>query len=251
MTKSFHPEAAARNGLMAALLAEAGFDSSNRAIEAPRGWARVISDHCDMGEILDTLGTEWETSLNSYKPFACGIVVHTTIDGCQQIHRKLGDVKIDPISRVQLRTAPLVLELTGKNAPTTGLEGKFSVYHASACALLRGDGSPGAFADEDVNDVELIELRNLVEVTAVTSMHEALAKVEVTFASGRRVRKRVERAIGSHQRPLTDKELEWKFLDQTGKSMGETASRRLLDHAWRIDGHEIRPSRIAKLSALP
>ena len=44
MTKSFHPGRSAQNGLTAALLAEAGFDSSERALEAPRGFANVMSD---------------------------------------------------------------------------------------------------------------------------------------------------------------------------------------------------------------
>src|SRR3546814_8373174 len=85
MTKSFHPGRAAQNGAMAAFLAEAGFDSSERAIEAPRGFASVLSDKQDYNEILDGLGSRWAAALNSYKPFACGIVIHPTIDGCRQI----------------------------------------------------------------------------------------------------------------------------------------------------------------------
>jgi SAM-dependent methyltransferase len=33
----------------------------------------------------------WEAALNSYKPFACGIVIHPTIDGCLQIRAEIGD----------------------------------------------------------------------------------------------------------------------------------------------------------------
>ena len=40
--------------------------------------------------------------------------------------------------RVELRVNPIVLELTGKKTPNTGLEGKFSVYHAAAIGLLYG-----------------------------------------------------------------------------------------------------------------
>ena len=36
MTKSFHPGRAAQNGMFSALLAEADYESSERAIEAPR-----------------------------------------------------------------------------------------------------------------------------------------------------------------------------------------------------------------------
>ena len=76
MTKSFHPGRAAQNGMMSALLAEAGFDSSERVLEASRGFAHVMSAKQDWDEILSGLGARWEAGLNSYKPFACGILIY-------------------------------------------------------------------------------------------------------------------------------------------------------------------------------
>src|SRR3546814_13082502 len=52
MTKSFHPGRAAQNGAMAAFLAEAGYDSSEQALEAPRGFAHVLSDKQDFDGTL-------------------------------------------------------------------------------------------------------------------------------------------------------------------------------------------------------
>jgi len=68
MTKPFHPGAAAKAGLMAALLARHGFTSSPRAIEAPRGLLQVFSDKTDWNEITKNLGETWEVGLNTYKP---------------------------------------------------------------------------------------------------------------------------------------------------------------------------------------
>src|SRR3546814_12944478 len=124
---------------MAAFLAEAGYDSSEQALEAPRGFAHVLSDKQDFDEILNDLGSRWEASLNSYKPFACGIVIHPTIDACQQIRAEIG-ARVKDIAAVKLSTHPLVLELTGQRAPKPGREGKFHVNHADACAILPCDG---------------------------------------------------------------------------------------------------------------
>ena len=44
MCKSFHAGKAAANGVLAALLAERGFDSSQEIIEGKRGFARIYSD---------------------------------------------------------------------------------------------------------------------------------------------------------------------------------------------------------------
>jgi 2-methylcitrate dehydratase PrpD len=234
MTKSFHPGRAAQNGAMAAFLAEAGFDSSEQAIEAPRGFANVLSEKQDYAEILDGLGSRWESALNSYKPFACGIVIHPTIDGCQQIREEIGQ-RVNDIAKVKLTTHPLVLELTGKRTPRTGLEGKFSVYHAAACALLRGDGAPTAFTDEVVNLAEIVDLRDRVTAEGDPRCHEAAVTIEVTFKDGSTATKHVERAIGSRERPLTNAQLETKFMNQAMLVIGEATSRALLDLAWTIE----------------
>lgn len=234
MTKSFHPGRAAQNGLFSALLAEAGYDSSEQAIEAPRGFANVLSDKQDYAEILDGLGQAWEAGLNSYKPFACGIVIHPTIDGCKQIRDEIG-ARTGEITSVRLTTHPLVLELTGKRTPRTGLEGKFSVYHAAATALLKGDGSPTAFTDAMVRDPKIVLLRDRVEAIADPACHEASVIIEVDFTDGSKMTKRIERAIGSREVPLTDAQLESKFMTQSALVIGETQSRALLDRAWAIE----------------
>ncbi len=233
MCKSFHPGRAAQNGAFAAFLARSGFDSSERAIEAPRGFANVLSTKQDYGEILNGLGERWETSLNTYKPFACGIVIHPAIDGCQQLREELGDA-VRSIQGVELTTHPLVLELTGKTEPKTGLEGKFSVYHAAAFALLWGDGSPAAFIDEAVSDPAVVALRKRIHATADKSIHEDAVLIAVTLSDGRKIEKHVKHAIGSLERPLSDKQLEDKFKGSSIPVLGERSTDALLQLGWKI-----------------
>src|SRR6185503_13117452 len=115
MTKPFHPGGAARAGLTSALLAKHGFTASPKAIEAPRGYAQVVSTKCDWTEVTRGLGDEFEIALNTYKPFACGIVIHPTIDAAIQLRSQ--GVKASDVEKVELRVHPLVLELTGKKEP--------------------------------------------------------------------------------------------------------------------------------------
>ena len=243
MTKSFHPGAAAMNGLRAALLAEAGFDSAEAGIEGRRGWAAILSDEFDETAILGGLGESWEAALNSYKPYACGIVIHPTIDGCQQIRDEIGD-KVRDIAKVELRTHPLVLELTGKRTPRTGLEGKFSVFHSAACALLRGDGAPTAFTDEVVNLPEIVDLRGRVEAVSDPEVYEASVDITLTFKDGSTLEKHVERAIGSRERPLTNDQLNEKFLTQASLVVGDAVAERSLKAAWAIETSD--PARVAR-----
>src|SRR4051794_18239341 len=122
MTKPFHPGGAARAGLTSALLAKNGFTASPRALEAPRGYCHVVSTKNDWNEITGELGKRFEISFNTYKPFACGIVIHPIIDGAAQLKKQ--GLKAEDVERVEPRVHPLVVELTGKKEPQDGLQGK-------------------------------------------------------------------------------------------------------------------------------
>ena len=76
------------------------------------------------------------------KPYACGVVIHPAIDAVRDLAVRRG-LDRGPIEKIRLRVHPLVLELTGKTDPRTGLEGKFSVTFACSIALLDGPGGRG------------------------------------------------------------------------------------------------------------
>lgn len=208
--KSLHPGKAARDGLAAALLASKGFTSSERGIEAPRGFANVLSTAHDYSAIGDGLGSRWEIGLNMYKPFACGLVVHAAIDGCIEA-RNAHALRAQDIDRISVRVNPIVMELTAKNEPRTGLEGKFSVYHACAIAIIRGRAGEAEFGDDAVLDPEVIALRRKVEALPDAAVAMMEAYVTIALTDGRRIEHHVKSALGSVDRPMSDRDLEAKF----------------------------------------
>jgi 2-methylcitrate dehydratase PrpD len=209
MTKPFHPGAAARAGLTSALLAMHGFTASARALEAPRGFVQVVSDKRAWHEASDELGSRFEISFNTYKPFPCGIVIHPSIDACMQLRER--GITPEQVTRIELVVHPLVLELTGKKEPKDGLEAKFSVYHGCAAGLFFGRAGEAEFADAVVNRPDVVALRRKVEARADAAIEEASADVTAVLADGRRIHLFVEHAIGSLQRPLSDAQLDAKF----------------------------------------
>ncbi len=228
MTKSFHPGRAAQNGLTAALLAARNFTSSDQPLEAKRGWANVLSTSRNYSEITDNLGKTYQILLNSYKPFACGVVIHPIIDGCIQL-RNQGHLTAAQIDRIEIKIHPLVLELTGKKTPQTGLEGKFSVYYAAAVAIVEGAGGERQFSDKLVRDPVITALRDRVVATVDPSIGEAQARVLITLKDGRRLEKYVQHAIGSLENPMSDAALDAKFLDLTNGVLPSEKSRRVLE----------------------
>ncbi len=232
MTKPFHPGGAARAGLTSALLAANGFTASARAIEAPRGFAQVVSPKYDWNEITGELGSRFEISFNTYKPFACGIVIHPTIDAATQLRAR--GVKAEDVERVELRVHPLVLELTGKKEPRTGLEGKFSVYHGFAAGLVFGRAGEDEYDDEIVRRADVTALRRKVVATVDDSIDAAAADVTVVLEDGRREHVFVERAIGSLERPMSDKDLEMKFHSLADPVIGKSKADALIAACWNL-----------------
>ncbi|HQR11670.1 MAG TPA: MmgE/PrpD family protein [Casimicrobiaceae bacterium] len=233
MTKPFHPGGAARAGLTAALMAKHGYTASPRAIEAPRGLAQTFSTKFDWHEMTEALGQRFEISFNSYKPFACGIVIHPAIDGCVQLARA-HRLAAGDIERVDLRVHSLVLELTGKRTPRTGLEAKFSVYHACAAGILFGRAGESEFDDEVVQRSDVIALRDRIQATVDPTIAEDAANVTVTLADGRRLHLLVPHAIGSIERPLTDDDLAAKFHDLADPVIGASQAGELIEHAMQL-----------------
>lgn len=232
MTKPFHPGGAARAGLTSALMAKHGFTASPKAIEAPRGFIQTVSTKCDWSEITGELGERFEISYNTYKPFACGIVIHPSIDACVQLREK--GVTPENIERIELRVHSLVLELTGKKTPTDGLQGKFSVYHGCAAGLTFGCAGEEEFADEIVTRADMVTLRAKINATVDDSIDEAAADVTAYLSDGSKVHVFVEHAIGSLQNPMTDANLEEKFHHLADQVIGAQKASAMIDACWKL-----------------
>ncbi|MDR5769865.1 MULTISPECIES: MmgE/PrpD family protein [unclassified Caballeronia] len=233
MNKSFNPGRAAANGMFAAILANQDYTSSDGMIEAKRGWANTISTKQDYREITDGLGTRWESTLNTYKPFACGIVIHPALDAAIQL-RDQNHLSADQIERIDLRVHPLVIELTGKKTPQIGLEGKFSIYHAVAIAIIDGAAGEKQFSDAKVRDPQTVALREKVNTTVDPSIKPEQVDMTITLKDGRKLHKFIEHAIGSTEVPMTDEQLEKKFRDLAEGILPSDQTQALIQKCWRV-----------------
>jgi 2-methylcitrate dehydratase PrpD len=234
MNKSFNPGRAASNGIFAAILASKNFTSSDSMIEAKRGWANTVSTKQDYNEILGDLGKRYEAALNTYKPFACGIVVHPAIDAAIQL-RNENKLTADQVERVDLKVHPLVLDLTGKKTPRTGLESKFSIYHAVAVAIVEGAGGEKQFSDRAANDPTVVALRSRVFPVTTPGINPAQVDMKIVLKDGRTLNRHIEHAIGSVEMPMTDKQLETKFADLADGIIPAAAISRVMEACWNVE----------------
>ncbi|MDB5867606.1 MAG: MmgE/PrpD family protein [Betaproteobacteria bacterium] len=234
MTKSWNMANAARNGLMAALLAAKGFTSTEQGLEGDRGFARMYAQRCDLDEIVRGLGDTWELAQNAYKPYPCGIVAHPVIDACLALRDEPGAAP-DAVERIELRVHPLVRMLMGNAAPLTGLEAKLSVHHCAAAALIHGAVGVREFTDACVNDPAVVALRARVTLVDDPAMPKAAAGVTVRLRNGSTLEKYLPHATGSLERPMSDEALGLKFRSLAEWGWPQCDTRAFIELAWSLD----------------
>jgi 2-methylcitrate dehydratase PrpD len=171
---------------------------------------------------------------NTYKPYPCGIVIHPAIDACLQL---VHDTGLDPdgITRVRLGVHPLCLTLCDRPAPANGHEAKVSLQHWTAVALVRRAAGLAEGSDACVRDPAVIAVRARIEAAPDPSVGRDGAVVRLELGDGRVLEKRIEHCIGSLVRPMSDAELETKFMGQALRVLSDAAARALLRLCWRLD----------------
>ncbi|MBI2292939.1 MAG: MmgE/PrpD family protein, partial [Betaproteobacteria bacterium] len=178
------------------------------------------------------LGEHFELSRNMYKPYPCGLAVHAVIDGCIELRRR-HDLNPAEIERVELRVNPIVIELTGKKTPNTGLEGKFSVYHAAAIGLLYGRAHESEYADAVVRNPDVIAIRDRVYATADPAVKSYIeAYVSIKLCDGRVLEHHVPHALGTLARPMSDNDLEAKFRALVAPVLPDNRIGELIGLSW-------------------
>src|SRR5579883_85439 len=233
MCKSFHAGKAASNGVLAALLAEGGFDSTQEIVEGRKGFSRIYSDAAALEKLNADLDKGWLIETNGHKPYACGVVLHPLIDAVIAIRNR---DRIDPasVSKISLRVHPFVVSITDVVDPATGLQSKFSTLHSAAVAL--GDGAAGIaqYSDARARDPLVAGLREKVVVEGDERLgkDEAFAMVAV---GNRRFEMHIPHASGTAANPMSDAALEAKYLANAEPVIGATRTERARDLIWSLE----------------
>jgi 2-methylcitrate dehydratase PrpD len=125
--------------------------------------------------------------------------------------------------------------LTGKKAPQTGLESKFSVYFAAALAIVKGSAGTRDFSDDNARDPAIAALRDRVTATIDPAIKEDQVRATVTLKDGRTLETFVEHVVGSSERPMSDADLEAKFAGLADGVLPSAQARTLMDLCWRLE----------------
>jgi 2-methylcitrate dehydratase PrpD len=233
MAKHLVAGCAAEEGLFAAYLARQGMSAPEAPIEGKRGLGSLVAPGADFGAMTEGLGTAFELMRNAYKPFPSGIVTHAAITAALELARAAAP---DPasIAAVRLAVHPMCLELCGRRAPASALEGTFSVYHWVAVALTARAAGIRQFSDQMVRDPAIASLRERIEARADPAFAKDEAEIEILLRDGQTLRRHVDHALGAVERPPSDDDLSQKLADLVDERLPPEAGKRLARIAWGL-----------------
>lgn len=201
-------------GLVAALFAEQGADGADAVLE--RGFLKVFAENQETAPITHGLGSD-------YRIFETYIKVH---GGCRGNHAPV-DVVLALVKEHALDVADIedvrvrvdsVTNAANVSEPVNGEQAQFSVAFAVAAALLKGNASVFQYTDANVADPRMRALISHIRVEVDAELDlgypdKRASSVSIGMRDGSRHEGYISNARGEPETPLSQDEIEAKFLN--------------------------------------
>lgn len=246
--KRTHPGHAAREGVLAALLTEAGLPAPRGALEFKDGYFNAYAGG-DTGAVdytrLDILaaGDNHPASrfavANCYmKPYASCRHIHAMVDAVLDMAAK------DGLTAAQVKAVDIgsyaVAAAHGKVGWSEMTTAQMSIPFVVATALVRGRVTLADFGEAERRDPAILALTGAIRTEVEEECEAAYprkrgAKVKVTTTDGRVLERTVMEPFGSASNPLSDAAVAAKFLGLAAPRLGEGRARAALEMLWKVD----------------
>lgn len=215
--KAMNSGLAAEGGVRSAQFTDYGLTGPRGILEKEGGFCNMFSRSYDLSKITRNLGRPYDL-INpgvAFKQYPSCTATHAAIDAILEI-RNENDVSLDEVSSIECRVGPWIPKLLVHPIPNTGLQSKFSMPYCLSLAFIHGVVKLEDFHDEALSDKSVMELVRKVTVVPDEELgregYVEGAIVTVKDTSGKRFERRVNRAKGNPENPLSDNELYQKFF---------------------------------------
>ena len=233
--KHLHGGLAARNGVLAAILAKEDFMGPREGIEGKFGFCRVYADKVDLDRITEGLGEEFEITRTDMKPYPSCRQTNAPVDLALELKRK-HQIASEDIREVKLVTydyvlnCPWLIDTDGFHSP---LEAMLNIPFCVAVALMEGRLNLDDFTDEKVRDPRVRVLtRKFVTVEdpsfSKTYPKERNNRLEITMREGKTFTASSANAKGSSLYALTYEEVASKFKSLADAVIGQAKAEEII-----------------------
>jgi 2-methylcitrate dehydratase len=235
---------AARNGVFAASLAREGMTGPSPIFEGEMGFFRQVSGPFTL-DVESFGGRKGSFKINEtyIKYWPAEYHSQTAVWAALELRRKVGDV--GRIQSVLIESHEAGYTILGKDPekwrPETKETADHSLPYIVSMALLEGKidnstYSPRKFRDSRVLDfVSRVEVKEDRRLTELYPQNGIANRITVRLKDGSTLTEEVIVPKGHPKNPMTDEEVEAKFLRLTKRFLGEEGSRRALRLLWSLE----------------
>ena len=200
-----------------------------------------MSDSPDWSAALTGLGSHWNITEMTFKNHGCCGHTFAAIDGALVLRERMG-IDASAIRSVAVATYGAALEVANIEHPRTEAEAKFSLRYVVASALIHGSVRLDAMSPERLASPQIRDLMTRISVSLDPAIDRAFpgqraAHVTLTERSGRSESFFQPTRIGDPDAPLSDRQLDDKFLELCSPTLGEARARSWLTGLWELDRH--------------
>lgn len=235
---------ACRNGVIAALMADAGITANPDIIEAKNGFYDTLvgAGHYDAERMAQGLGKPFyiESPGIGLKKYPSCYHTHRALDGVFQLLKK-HRVRHKDIVEVNVGTSERAMRVLAFSEPETPYQAKFSMPHCIAAAVVDGQVALDTFTSGKMADRDVVETRKKVHLSFPDlPIWPGLADVgpdtefvgnpvTIRTTDGRSYNARVDIPRGDPALPLTDDELLVKYRDCSSSQLSPDEIERSVD----------------------
>lgn len=219
-TKRFQAGHPAMNSIIAAYLADKGFNGPSDIYEGKDGILHAYSyyDHFDTKFITDGLGDKWEFASSSIKVYPCCRYSGGHLDACLDIVAK-HHPKAEDIEKIEIRSSKYTMRLLAEERkwhPKNIVDLQFSMPFQAAIAFVNGKVTVDEF---DVKYIDDPLVKKLIASTTVVEDPEFEARypehyssaVKITMKDGTEYESVIDDPKGDWRNPVTFEDVKNKF----------------------------------------
>jgi 2-methylcitrate dehydratase PrpD len=219
MTKPLHCGNAARNGVLAATLGKGGFTANPAAFEGRNGYFQSFSRGIDVSlEGFGDFGRRYDllTGRHRFKPYPCGGLTHTAIEAAMELRPRLSG-QFGEVKTIQCFVARAAGQRAATTWPVDTEQAKFSVGYLVPYALVHGAPRIPAFTEQALADERVKALQPMVTASIDPELgrgdDDSPARIRISMADGEAFEQRNDFSTGSNKLPMSQAQLEDKFID--------------------------------------
>ena len=201
-----------------------------------------MSDGPDWDKCFPSLGKTFNICGMTFKNHTCCGHTFAAIDGALALQQRM-KIAASEIERIKVGSYRAAKEVSGYETPQTPAEARFSLKYVVATALVHGSVRLAAFESPRLEDPVTRSLMEKISVSIDPQLDAAFprqraARVAIVTRDGREEEHLQPTRIGDPDAPLSDAQLDAKYLELAVPVIGEAKAKALLQKLWKLESEK-------------